>query len=545
VSSDTVIGIKLVLAALLGLFLLLRLRRRPHPSPGAPAAHPHRRRRARQLFLAALALLSLANFLHLGYFHTRYEQHGWLDKRAFVHLWDLYHYYLGAKYFDELGYGSLYVATVAADAEDAGGGRLREVARVRNLEGTGFLTREQVLARAAAVKTRFSPGRWRQFRADVGAFTRRLPAAVLPKILLDHGYNPTPAWNTTAAFLANRVPVERLFSLALIDVALLLAAAAAIGAAFGLESALLAAAFFGINAYAGFSITGGSFLRYDWLLALVAAACLLRRRRYAGAGLCLSYAALVRVFPALFLGALACKALVETVRCRAVPPRYARLFLAFLAGSALLAGYGCLSARGADAWRQFGKRIAAHHRTLTANSIGFSMVFLYDGTWESADAFADAYGTTGVEGDALVNKVKRAEARTRRAAFLLSCAAVLALAALVAVGRPDGEALAWGAAPVFMLLTLSDYYYVFLVVCAVTWYRGSGRRPLPLLLLIATQALVLWIRLAEGFPLRATALASGVFFLFLLTLLSYELLLTRHRIARCIPCRGAGTRPTP
>ena len=52
--------------------------------------------------------------------------------------------------------------------------------------------------------------------------------------------------------------------------ALLLAAATASRASFGVEAAL-AAAFFGVNAFAAFSITGGSFLRYDWLLGLVAA----------------------------------------------------------------------------------------------------------------------------------------------------------------------------------------------------------------------------------------------------------------------------------
>jgi hypothetical protein len=115
----------------------------------------------------------------------------------------------------------------------------------------------------------------------------------MASILVDHGYNPTPAWNTTGSFLANRVPVQRLLALALIDVALLLAAAAAIRASFGVEAALAAAAFFGVNAFAAFSITGGLFLRYDWLLGLVAALCLIRRGRYAGAGFFLAYAALV------------------------------------------------------------------------------------------------------------------------------------------------------------------------------------------------------------------------------------------------------------
>lgn len=528
VNYETVARVKIVLALLLGLFLLVRMGARARRA-GAASARP-RRLRARVPLLAALALVSLANFFHYGYFHTRYNDYGWLDGRAFVHLGEVYQSYLGAKYFDELGYGDLYVASVVADAAD--GGRLGGVTRVRNLDGNGRVTREKILARAPSITARFTPGRWRDFTADVRYFTERLPPSLLAKILVDRGSNPTPAWYATAGFVANRVPVDRLFPLALIDVALLLACAAAIAAGFGVETALVATVFFGINAFTEFSIAGGSFLRYDWLLGLVAGACLLRRRHYAGAGLCLSYAALIQVFPALFLAGLAVKAAVETVRDRAVPPRFARLFLSCIVGAALFAGYGCLTGRGVDAWRQFAGRIAAHHRTLTANSVGFPMAFLYDGTCADADCFAGAYGSTGLEGDTLFNRAKTLEARERRTAYLIFCAAVLALCALVVSRRPDGEALAWGAAPVFLLLNLGDSYYVFLVVAAAAWYRGAGRRPLPLLLLVATQVLVLWIRFTNGFALRAAALASLAFFVFLLSLLCYELLLNRHRIRR-------------
>ncbi len=526
---QTVNIVKMILAVLLLVLLIVgrQLTKRATPDP---AGNNPRLPRAFRVALAGLAVLAMANFSHFGYFHTKYLDFGWLDKRAFLHLWELYHYYTGAKYFDELGYYNLYNATIAADAED--GGRLSGVTRVRDLSAVGFLSRDQILSRSPLYKARFSPRRWQAFTADVRYFTERIPPEAMAKVLLDHGYNPSPAWNTTGSFLANLVPVERLTFLALIDVVFLIAIVVVLGSSFGVETALVAMAFFGINAFSPFSMTGGAFLRYDWLLALVVSLCLLQRRHYAGAGFFLSYAALVRIFPVLFLAGLACKAAYETARDRALPPRYVRLFVSFLLASILFGGYGGLSRQGLDTWKEFAGRISAHHHNLAANRVGFTMVFLYDETWEDPISFAMAYGSTGADAEAVVNKVKSAEARDRRAAFLLFSLSVLALWAFAVVGRPDAEALAWGAVPVFMFLSLSNYYYAFLIINAVVWYRDAGRRAAPLVLLGAMQVLVLWIEISVDYPLRATALSSLTFFLFVLTLLFFELIGNRQRIGR-------------
>ena len=51
-----------------------------------------------------VAFLTFFNFGHL-HFHN------------FVHVWDTYHYYMGAKYFREVGYENLYDCAAIADAE--------------------------------------------------------------------------------------------------------------------------------------------------------------------------------------------------------------------------------------------------------------------------------------------------------------------------------------------------------------------------------------------------------------------------------------------
>src|ERR1700722_1257631 len=63
------------------------------------------RRRAVLAGLTALGVLSYVNF---GAFHT--------DGTP-LHIWDQFHYVIGSKYFPELGYDGLYVATAESFEE--------------------------------------------------------------------------------------------------------------------------------------------------------------------------------------------------------------------------------------------------------------------------------------------------------------------------------------------------------------------------------------------------------------------------------------------
>jgi hypothetical protein len=64
--------------------------------------------RRRRVVLAGLATLGALSYVNFGAFHT--------DGTP-LHIWDQFHYVIGSKYFPELGYDGLYVATVAAFEE--------------------------------------------------------------------------------------------------------------------------------------------------------------------------------------------------------------------------------------------------------------------------------------------------------------------------------------------------------------------------------------------------------------------------------------------
>jgi hypothetical protein len=138
----------------------------------------HRTRRAFMAAVALLAALSWWNFLNFHY-------------QGFVHTSDLYHYYVGAKYFPELGYTRLYACSAAAEIED---GRAEEVRSrpMRDLETNGLASTAAIAADPDACRSRFSPQRWESFRHDVRYFREAMGPPLWASSQIDHGFNATP-----------------------------------------------------------------------------------------------------------------------------------------------------------------------------------------------------------------------------------------------------------------------------------------------------------------------------------------------------------------
>ena len=129
--------------------------------------------------------------------------HGIGRERVFIHLHDVAHYYLGAKYFPELGYQRLYTAMLRAEAEKYEN-HFRSL-EARDLETNGLVDIRALLARSDPVKARFSAERWAAFQEDV-AFFRGWMKKQWGEVLRDHGFNPPPLWPLLGGALANLVP---------------------------------------------------------------------------------------------------------------------------------------------------------------------------------------------------------------------------------------------------------------------------------------------------------------------------------------------------
>ncbi|HEV8548119.1 MAG TPA: hypothetical protein VGQ57_03805, partial [Polyangiaceae bacterium] len=251
----------------------------------------YRGRRGRD---ANRVLLAGAMLATLVYFAPGFSRGG------FVHRWEMFHYYLGAKYQPELGYERLYTCVVTVDVADAvPGARSR---RVRDLRDDTLTTGERLIATSPPCEPSFTAARWHEFRDDVRTFRRQSGTRRFWEGMgQDHGYNPPPLWTLMGGSLARLASPSLGFltALATLDVALMVGAVALLAWGFGPRVALVSGLFWGTQAASDFAWTGGGFLRQDWLFCAVAALALSRRGRPFPAGAAFVTAALLRVFPAL------------------------------------------------------------------------------------------------------------------------------------------------------------------------------------------------------------------------------------------------------
>jgi hypothetical protein len=400
------------------------------------------------LFMAFLAVCAYYNFRTF---------HG----SSFVHYHEHFHYFLSAKYFPELGYDGLYVASLAAQRERAPGTKVGP--HVQDLRRNVIVPVAEVEPHLREVVARFRPERWREFADDHQRLQEASQPDYFAAMRLDHGFNAPPTWAFVGRTLTRWLPARQpwLGLLASLDAVLMGVAFLAVWRVYGARTACLALVVFGLAFPSRFSWTGGALLRHDWLAATLLAACLLKAGREAGAGALLGYAAMVRVFPALLLFGPAVAAVVEWRRGGEV--RWARRLAAGFAGmvaAGLLAG--ALAGRGAGAWREFAADVRAHHALWLTNNVGLSSVFIVTGDAGTLDR---RHVQPSQPDPWLPWEEAMARAYQRRRALVLAAAAAFVLlAAAAAASAARHETPALGLPVIFAATLLTNYYWALLAL---------------------------------------------------------------------------------
>jgi len=427
-----------------------------HLRPGTLA--PERAGRLLTL-VAVAAVLAWPNF---GRFHGR----------SGIHHWEQLHYFLGSKYFPEVRYDGLYVATIAAERELGLGHPLQP--HVRDLRTNEVVPTRGVDDHAREVKARFEPQRWRAFVDDVRYFLTANSYDYIEKIRKDHGYNPTPTWTFTARLFSRWVAAgdDSLAALAWIDPLLLAAMFWMVFRTYGSRIGCLALIVFGVGYPWRFDWVGGAFLRQDWLAAVGIGVCLIRRERFLIAGGLLAYAAMVRVFPAGFLLGPAVVALRELAARRPVGWAW-KLLGGFALGIALCLVAGGLVGVGPQAWPQFMHNLEKHHGTWLTNNVGLSNVLLYDAATMRRD---DVRWNLPEPWLVWQGKMNRLQAE-RRPALLLATGFLLLVTAAAAWRWPRDAAAVLGVVAAFALVLLTCYYWVMLLLIPIgrsRWLPTAG-----------------------------------------------------------------------
>jgi hypothetical protein len=406
------------------------------------------------LFLiAAVAWVLYSNF---------FAFHGMGRERVFIHLHDVAHYYLGAKYFPELGYQSLYTALLRAEAEKYQD-HFRSL-EARDLETNGLVDIRVLLARSDSVKARFTPKRWQAFREDAGFF-RDAMREQWGAVLRDHGFNPPPTWPLLGGPLANLVPAgsrSGILALTLLDPFLLLAMFAAIAWAFGVETMLLASIYFCTIYGASFGWIGGGFFRFLWLASLAISICCLAQGRHATAGSLVGLSTMLRIFPAWFAVPTALWSIKAAIARRELSPRHLRFLLAFAATCAALFAATLTLPAGLEHWQDFRQNMQRHVSNDAWNSIGLNEIVSYTGPTRA----------TTPEGFAREQDWRRTTWRAQIAVVVLFLVLILARRSR---WPGDVSASALAIPLLFCTLTLAAYYYAFLILLVVAHRESSWR----------------------------------------------------------------------
>ena len=388
-----------------------------------------------------------------------YTNFGALHKRGPIHHWEQFHYALGAKYFAELGYDGLYVASIGAQADLSETGRMQTW--TRDLRSYEVVHTRSLIPHMQAVHARFTPERWEAFSHDNRFFAEHNGFEYLGKIRRDHGFNASPAWTFVAQRFVGALPIEAgtLAWLALLDLVLVVAAYVAVFRTFGLQLGAASLLLFGTSYVGQFDWIGGCFLRFDWLAALLFAVCALERRRFALSGALLGYATLVRLFPAGLLAGPAVLAL-RAWRAGRRPDWALRVAAGF--GAALLVGVlaGAATGRGFSAWSEFATAIALHADTFLTNNVGLDNLIVYDrAIVERADV------DWSLPEPWLAVQERIAARREAHGVWIWALrGGFLALLGLTAWRGSRREAWVAGMVAVFALATLSNYYWILLVL---------------------------------------------------------------------------------
>ena len=408
-------------------------------------------RRSRMGALGIVALLAFASAYN--FFTWRHE--------SGIHKHDVYNYYMGSKYFPELGYFGLHECSVSALAVDSPDTPLGIA--IRDLRNPLHRTVIDPVLQAERCRRDFTPERWQQFQEDVRWFRGIFSDEKWASLWQDQGYNPSPVWTLIGRSVGSLFPAElpSMRLLGLLDLVLVLVALGFIGWAFGFEALCLAALVWAINPMSRYIWIGDAFLRYPWFVSSIIGLCLLRKERYLGAGMVLALSSLLRIFPVLLVAGYGLAVLRRWRRDGVLDPGARKFAIGFgVAASALVIASVPASGRGAGVYADFTGNIVPWSQITAWNSVGLRPLLAFS----SRVPGPELVGFPVVVTPSSVQKLKDQTFASRRPYYLAGVLLVLLLVWRAARDALDWEAAALGFALMLVLTQMPSYYSSCMVV---------------------------------------------------------------------------------
>ena len=401
------------------------------------------------MFLAVVGTFNYASFSHL-------------TGGTGIDEYDLMHYYVVPKYFNELGYYNLLPALIIADAETGRRHCGRSTKKYLFQDDHDYVKKpiSHALAMKDEVKARFTTKRWEEFTHDtmyLQRIVKPMNCKLWRQLLLDHGFNGTPVWVLIARPITQIIPVESMRVITMLDVIWIICALFAVGWAFGPRVAAFAWLFLTVCYAVRWPTVGWAMLRYDWSMSIVVGLAMLKKKKYIPSGGFFALAALLRYFPAIWLLGIVAKGLHALITNKdipwrrfwlRVPKKYWHMALGFFGVAAVLLSLS-LIVDGVQIHKHSFENMASHIQphNLSSRRMGLAIAAVYRGE-------LDEKWITDEKRDA----VSKMEPRIRIVAIGL-----IILLGLGMTRLKDWEAVGLGMIPFFWLTTSSYYYYIVLV----------------------------------------------------------------------------------
>ena len=228
------------------------------------------------------------------------------NHKSVVHNFDMRVYYPVAKYFRELHFDGLYLASVAAYVDDVPGSSLTSLDNneIRDLATHRMVRVADVHDQVNAIRNRFTPERWQTFVEDMRYFRQTMGPGDYMGSMHDHGGNATPVWFLIARILFYFTTANNTILIlgGLLDPLLLGLMFYSVKRTFGWRMMLVGIVLFGANDFHMFGSNWvGATLRHDWMAYIGLGICALATKRWWQAGTLLAMASLIRAFPAFIL----------------------------------------------------------------------------------------------------------------------------------------------------------------------------------------------------------------------------------------------------
>jgi hypothetical protein len=399
------------------------------------------------ILLAPLALITHMSFLR---FDRELPQSGW----------DFFHYFMGPKYFSELGYTDLYRAQTVADYEDDRGTYHPKV-WVRDLKDYSLTVKASIIAEREEVVALFSPERWQEFKSDASAFRQYdFKNRQVPRWTQDHGYNGSPLTTVINRGLIRILPLSVpnfVWIVSWFDLLLVGAAALLTGRVLGARWALFSIIFFSLNPLNNYATIGISFLRYIYYVSLALGVVALLRNRNVTSGVLFAIATHLRLFPVLLPLALFAGHLLSPERRSLLRARRS-FYFSFATTGALLLGLTSFvgTPDGEPVWKTFFENTLLHSRVVSVNQVTLRYPFRYSA---EANRWIDQHTPKAIEWGAETRRTLERNASW----FHLAVAGFVALSMvfLRRVHREE-EALFAGLVWLFAWTHISSYDYLVL-----------------------------------------------------------------------------------